>query len=164
MKDRTPQKPRPQRRTIAKKQTRATKKELQDAGYTPNVQVIMPIADFDTQEVDETVVALSPDHLSFHPSPGEKFKIATSFKEGGFLSAGVLSFPKGSSKSSRSAGVYALVFYVINGSLQVTIDDHSFVIGTGGQFFIPRGCQYDIKNVNNGESKAHFCHCKDSRD
>lgn len=108
------------------------------------------------------MVALSEDQHRPESIKGEKFLISTVFEEGEYLTAGILVFPPGAEKPSRNSAKHALVFYVISGTFQVTIHQSSFVIGTGGQFLVPRGNHYQIKSVYDQEGKLHFCHCKDT--
>ena len=110
------------------------------------------------------VIAISQDQLEPTLVKGEAFSIQTIFTEGGFLSSGVLVFPAKSEKPSRNSSKHALVFYVIEGTLEVSIHKSSFIATTGTQFIVPRGNQYALKSVWEGESRLFFCHCKDNRD
>jgi centromere protein C len=165
----TPQKPkvRPAQRKTTTQQTKRRKQvesDLEDSGYTPDVHVTAKVMDYDTHEEEERLLAISADQHTPEVVKGEKFAISTVFEEGTFLTAGILSFPPTVTKPSRNSAKHALVFYVINGVFQVTINQASFVIGTGGQFIVPRGNHYQLKNLHDQESKLHFCHCKDSRE
>lgn len=167
---RTPQKPRtrpsrPAQRTKQQpKKRKLVEDDLEDSGYAPDVHVTATVMDYDTHEEEERLLAISADQHTLDVVDGEQFSISTVFEEGTFLTAGILSFPPAVIKPSRNASKHALVFYVINGVFQVTINKTSFVIGTGGQFIVPRGNHYQLKNLHDQESKLHFCHCMDSRE
>lgn len=170
----TPQKPRPVRPSGSRRAQTTTLKsnkrrkeiedELEDEGFAPEVNVVAKVVDYDTHVEDERLLAISADQHTPEQVKGEKFSISTVFEEGNFLTAGILSFPPGVAKPSRNSAKHALVFYVITGTFQVTINQSSFVIGNGGQFIVPRGNHYQLKNLHDQEGKLHFCHCKDSRE
>lgn len=165
----TPQKPKarlaPRKTTTQQaKRRKQAEADLEDAGYSPDVHVTAKVMDYDTHEEEERLLAISADQHTPEVVKGEKFAISTVFEEGTFLTAGILAFPPAVTKPSRNSAKHALVFYVINGVFQVTINQASFVIGTGGQFIVPRGNHYQLKNLHDQESKLHFCHCKDSRE
>lgn len=164
----SPQKPKS--RTAARKsaskntaRSKAVENNLEAAGYVKDVEVISKVMDYDTHVEEERLLAISLDQHELRPVKDEQFLISTAFEESDFLSAGILSFPPGVKKPSRNSANYALVFYVINGSFQVNIGSSQFVIGTGGQFIVPRGNHYQLKNLHDQESKLHFCHCMDGR-
>lgn len=166
----TPQKPKqaPAKRkpagAAASKRRREVEEGLEDAGFVPGVNVVEAVIDYDTHEEEVRQLAIGSDQHVLEKCKGEQFSICTVFEEGHFLTSGVLSFPPGVSKPSRNSAGFALVFYVISGVFQVTIHDTQFVIGTGGQFMVPRGNHYSLKNVQDEEAKLHFVHCKDARE
>ncbi|RUP48913.1 Mif2/CENP-C like-domain-containing protein [Jimgerdemannia flammicorona] len=83
------------------------------------------------------------------------------FSEGEFMSSGIVLLPKGAEKPNKNSRASAMVFYVISGSVRVTIHKTTFVISTGGQFIVPRGNQYRIVNVANRESRLHFTQARE---
>lgn len=54
------------------------------------------------------------------------------------------------------------VFYVIEGTLEVTIHQNSFLVGAGSQFIVPRGNHYAIRSAWSRASRLFFAHCKDT--
>lgn len=165
--DRTPMKRRARsavqkKRSASSPKKRSIQDDLKQAGYGPKVNLTATIIDYDTHKQTQRLIAVSRDEHDPAPVPGEQFSISTVFEEGAFMSAGILCFPPGVEKPSRNSAKYALVFYVIEGIFDVTINQASFTIGTGGQFMVPRGNHYSIKSKFSGQGKLHFCHCMDS--
>lgn len=142
--------------------TIAVERALERAGYVPKINVTATVMDYDNECETERLIAISEDQHRPEPVPQEKFKISTVFEEGSFLTAGILIFPPGVEKPNRNSAKHALVFFVISGTFQVTINSTTFIIGVGGQFIVPRGNHYQIKSVYDKEGKLHFCHCKDT--
>lgn len=165
----TPQKPKPapakrKPSSAASKRRKEVEDGLESAGFVPGVNVVERVIDYDTHEEEDRQLAIGPDQHELEKCKGEQFSICTVFEEGHFLTSGILAFPPGVTKPSRNSAGFALVFYVISGVFQVTIHDAQFVIGTGGQFMVPRGNHYSLKNVHDEEAKLHFVHCKDARE
>lgn len=162
------------------KSKKVVEKALSNAGYQPQVEVNAIVMDYDqhceakrcklasdyifcdNNHVAAVVIGLSADQHKPEVVNGEKFLISTVFEEGSYLTAGVLVFPPGVQKPNRNSAKHALVFYVISGVFEVTIHHTSFVIGTGGQFIVPRGNHYQITSLPDEEGRLHFCHCKDT--
>lgn len=141
---------------------KVVEKALEKAGFVPKINVTTTVMDYDNECEIERLIAISEDQHHPEPVPQEEFKISTVFEEGSFLTAGILIFPPGVEKPNRNSAKHALVFYVISGTFQVTVNSTTFIIGTGGQFIVPRGNHYQIKSVYDKEGKLHFCHCKDT--
>lgn len=160
-KARTPQKARPRKATKPAKRKQQVEAALEEAGFARELSVVTQTVDYDTLNPEERMIAISLDQHTPSTPNKDGFSISTLFQEGAFLSAGMLFFPRGTGKAPRNSATHALVFCVVQGAFEVTVHETTFVIGPGGQFLVPRGNNYQINNVWDGDSKLHFCHCKD---
>jgi (S)-ureidoglycine aminohydrolase len=61
----------------------------------------------------------------------------------------------GSSKPETDAGVEAVIF-VVEGSLQLTIEGTAHQLEEGGYAFLPPGCDWSIKNTTEAEARFHW--------
>lgn len=108
------------------------------------------------------VLAISDNQEIKECFKNEEFYLKVFFREESFMSAGQLVFPIGSMKSNRNSANHVIYFYVIKGSVDVTINKTEFVAGIGISFFVPRGNQYQIIAKGTTESVLNFCYCSDN--
>ncbi|CAG8642246.1 15979_t:CDS:10 [Acaulospora morrowiae] len=90
-----------------------------------------------------------------------KYKLQKTFHEENFFSSGYVVIPKGCEKPKKSSGDSALVFVVIKGPVIFTISEQSFTVRDSGQFFVPRGNDYSIKNSSRYEARLFFVQGKE---
>lgn len=132
-------------------------------GFVPGVEFTGRAVNYDTNREEDRLIACGPEHTNPQLVEGEGFSIHTIFTEGGYISAGILSFPPGSNKPPRNSSKHALVFHVMQGSFKVTVHKETFVVGAGAHFIVPRGNQYALQSTwDDGASQLFFCHCRDS--
>lgn len=98
-------------------------------------------------------------NLSKTQTPG-KYSFQKVFSEGEFLASGVLDLPKNTMKPNKNSHKSAMIFVVLNGVVEVCVNKSIFTLADGGQFFVPRGNQYSVKNVGASEARLFFCHGK----
>lgn len=106
--------------------------------------------------------------LETHKSIGSgDYRFQKVFSEGDFIASGVLEISKGAEKPNKNSHASAMIFVVLVGHIQVTVNKTEFNLSKNGQFFVPRGKnllmignQYSIKNVGQSEAKIFFCHGK----
>ncbi|RHZ82715.1 hypothetical protein Glove_104g27 [Diversispora epigaea] len=85
-----------------------------------------------------------------------EYKHAKTFGEGDFFTSGFIAIPKGCEKPIKNSNASALVFVVMKGPVIFTIDEKSFVVKEGGEFFVPRGNDYGIKNSGRCEARLFY--------
>jgi len=129
------------------------------AGFKANVNFTGTVMDFDEHVEVDRLLALGPDNLNLNPVTNERFLIQSIFSEGGTLSSGILHFPPKAGKESRNSSNHCLICYVIEGSFQITIHQNVFIVGTGSQFIVPRGNQYNFKSLWDKDGRLFFSHC-----
>ncbi|KAG0342964.1 Centromere protein C [Podila horticola] len=78
----------------------------------------------------------------------------------GGLSSGVMKIEPDCEKPNRLAHAGTLIFYVTKGRVAVTINSSTFAVTIGGQFMVPRGNQYSIKNVGREDSIIFYARAK----
>ncbi|CAG8595804.1 1732_t:CDS:2, partial [Paraglomus occultum] len=119
------------------------------------------VIDFGTnKEIKRSIVATTA-MLNPIKSSGKAYKMQKLFNEGSFMAYGVVEIPRDTEKPSKSSKDTALVFYVAKGPVKVTIHKYTFHVGTGDQFFVPRGNYYTIKNENHYDIRLFWSSAKE---
>ena len=101
----------------------------------------VPIIDYCTQKERPECVAVTPDMLEPRGVRNEMYKFQKVFQDGGYMSVGLLVIPTRAEKPNRNCRESSMAFYVIEGKIKSTIHRTSFVLSTGGMFYVPRGKQ-----------------------
>ncbi|KAF9378068.1 hypothetical protein CPC16_011485 [Podila verticillata] len=78
----------------------------------------------------------------------------------GEISSGVMKIQPDCEKPNRRANAGTVIFYVTKGRVEVTINDCTFAVTTGGQFMVPRGNQYSIKNASRDDCTIFYARVK----
>ncbi|KAG0029465.1 hypothetical protein BGZ81_003763 [Podila clonocystis] len=91
------------------------------------------------------------------PESGYKHHMGLAF---GGLSSGVMKIEPDREKPNRLAHAGTVIFYVTKGRVTATINNSTFVVTAGGQFMVPRGNQYSIKNVSREDSIIFYARVK----
>lgn len=110
-------------------------------------------------------VAWAPDGGDFQststadddPSSIENFKVATLFNHNkDFTASGLLEFPYEGFKSLRNSGDCIFSFHVVNGLIEVTINNDKFVVTRGCSFEVPNANIYGFKNLGQNSARLFF--------
>ncbi|KAJ3273732.1 hypothetical protein HDV01_004011 [Terramyces sp. JEL0728] len=165
----------PVRRTKTKNRIRV-KKEYEESEIAPEpvpseIEVMNYVnKQFEFQSNNDLTkeIAVTPNMLETHKSIGSgDYRFQKVFSEGDFIASGVLEISKGAEKPNKNSHASAMIFVVLVGHIQVTVNKTAFNLSRNGQFFVPRGIhhltlgnQYSIKNVGQSEAKIFFCHGK----
>jgi centromere protein C len=109
-----------------------------------NTIVWRPEYDWDPPGLDEEVevapeqVAVSGRAIETREIRNASFKFAKTLSLP-FFGAGVVDLPPGSEKRPKNSRKMYMAFFVYTGKVKVTVNEASFRIGRGGQWFVPRG-------------------------
>ncbi|KAG0642542.1 Mif2/CENP-C like-domain-containing protein [Tuber brumale] len=73
-----------------------------------------------------------------------------------FFGTGMIEIPPGGIKRTKNSGKMHLVFYLLQGKVQVQVGETTFRVRGGGQFMVPRGNLYSIENPYDVQAKMFF--------
>ncbi|CUS10023.1 unnamed protein product [Tuber aestivum] len=73
-----------------------------------------------------------------------------------FFGTGMIEIPPGGIKRTKNSGKMHLVFYLLQGKVQVQVGETMFRVRSGGQFMVPRGNLYSIENPYDVQAKMFF--------
>lgn len=99
------------------------------------------------------------DHLieSSDPELAENFKVATLFNEDrDFIACAMLELPVDGFKLLRSSAGSVYIFHVVDGEVEVTLNDLKFVVTRGCSFEVPRANIYGFKNLGSDAATLFF--------
>ncbi|KAK9320939.1 Mif2/CENP-C like-domain-containing protein [Lipomyces orientalis] len=116
--------------------------ELSDANNDSEPdEVIGEVNDFmDDEKIVKRRLAVSGQAIPFLQTASSSFKFAKTFDEpGGFMASGMVLIPVRGEKGSRPSRHNALAFCVVEGYVEVTIQDTVFRLRRGGHTIVPRG-------------------------
>ncbi|KAK9377026.1 Mif2/CENP-C like-domain-containing protein [Lipomyces chichibuensis] len=116
--------------------------ELSDvANESEPDEVVGEVNDFmDDEKIVKRRLAVSGHAIPFLQTASSTFKFAKTFDEpGGFMASGMVLLPVHGEKGSRPSRHNALAFCVVEGHVEVTIQDTMFRLRRGGHTIVPRG-------------------------
>ncbi|KAJ3050238.1 hypothetical protein HK097_008786 [Rhizophlyctis rosea] len=134
--------------------------------FTPVTRPEVTVLDYFTgEEVEQRIIA-TPEMLNPRTVGSGDFKFQKVFGEGSFCASGVLVLEKGGEKPNKNSGHCAMmvilqIFVILKGEIEATVHKTTFVVTAGGQFFVPRGNQYRLRNVGKSEGRIFFCHARE---
>ncbi|KAG0228429.1 hypothetical protein BGW42_002221 [Actinomortierella wolfii] len=137
--------------------------DAQDAGEEGFQQVGENLAEtvqYGTDDIVLREIAITKSMYKFTEVQSGGYSFFPSFRDGGFMSSGIMKFPVGGVKPNKNSNASSMVFYVVRGKVKVTIYKTTFVLASGGSFHVPRGNQYKIENVARKESVLCFFQAK----
>lgn len=121
--------------------------EEEPGAVVTNTIVWRPEYDWDPPALDEEVevapeqVAVSAQAIETREIRNASFRFAKTLSLP-FFGAGVVDLPPGSEKRPKNSRKMYMAFFVYAGRVLVTVNEASFRIGRGGQWFVPRGELY----------------------
>ena len=83
-------------------------------------------------------------------------------KDKDFFAAGLLDLPPGAAKTRRSSKRNLMFFCVYQGYVEIDISDNVFRLRRGAQFIVPRGNDYEIRNVGVNPARLFFSQVTDT--
>ncbi|KAI1765859.1 Mif2/CENP-C like-domain-containing protein [Hypoxylon sp. FL1150] len=114
----------------------------------------MPVDDDDV-EVAEEELAISEAAIQLKDIKDATFRFAKTLTMP-FFGSGVVDMPPGSEKRTKNSRKMQMVFFVHQGSVEVTVASTEFRIGKGGMWFVPRGNHYSIANNTERPARIFF--------
>lgn len=83
-------------------------------------------------------------------------------KDKDFFAAGLLDLPPGAAKTRRSSKRNLMFFCVYQGYVEVDVSENVFRLRRGAQFMVPRGNDYEIRNVGANNARLFFSQVTDT--
>ncbi|KAI6088965.1 Mif2/CENP-C like-domain-containing protein [Hypoxylon rubiginosum] len=106
-------------------------------------------------EVAEEELAISEAAIQLKDIKDATFRFAKTLTMP-FFGSGVVDMPPGSEKRTKNSRKMQMVFFVHQGSVEVTVANTEFRIGKGGMWFVPRGNHYSIANNTERSARIFF--------
>ncbi len=107
------------------------------------------------------VVAFSNKKIPYNQVKNANFELAILFDENKeFTASGMIKIPPGGVKSKKLSGDTYFVFYVVEGRIEITLNDQTFVCRKGASFEVPMGNFYSFDNKWKKECKLFFSQSK----
>lgn len=78
------------------------------------------------------------------------------------FASGVLDLPIGGYKPPKPSRHNTMFFLIFTGYVEIRINDITFKLRKGGQFTVPRGNFYEIRNIGKREARLFFSQCTDT--
>ncbi|KAK9240341.1 Mif2/CENP-C like-domain-containing protein [Lipomyces kononenkoae] len=127
-------------------------------------EVVGEVNDFmDDEKIVKRRLAVSGHSIPFLQTASSSFKFAKTFDEpGGFMASGMVLLPVHGEKGSRPSRHNALAFCVVEGHVEVTIQDTVFRLRRGGHTIVPRGNYYSLRNVGSKKAMLFFTQSTDT--
>ncbi|KAG4100953.1 hypothetical protein H8356DRAFT_986354 [Neocallimastix lanati (nom. inval.)] len=116
--------------------------------------------DIYTKKESKKRIAVTQKMLKPQPVNNSSYRFTKIFSEDLIFATGLLLFPKDSFKPNRNSKDNILLFFVMTGEIEVQIHKTSFTVYAGDHFMVPKGNQYQIKNLKDVDSKVWFVQCK----
>ncbi|SPO03934.1 uncharacterized protein DNG_06617 [Cephalotrichum gorgonifer] len=114
-----------------------------------------PPADGDHVGVAEDRLALSNEGTVTRDIRNATFRFAKTMNLS-FMGSGVVDLAPDAEKKPKNSRKMQMVFFVFYGKVLVTVNESEFRISAGGQFFVPRGNYYSIKNDYDRPARLFF--------
>ncbi len=139
--------------------------DAREANWVKDKSLTIPVFDGPGSEKQiERTVAWAPDqskNITIIRNRKEYFKIKTLFDQDvEFSGAGILELPVNSRKSVKSNEDTYFVFYVIDGTMEVSLSHNVFIVSRGSSFEIPMGNFYRFENRCDKPVKLFFVQSK----
>ncbi|CAO3567106.1 unnamed protein product [Mortierella alpina] len=131
-------------------------------GFTQGIDQQFECIDQATGTIAVRALAESKEAMRFQDVPGGHYQYHRGLEDEDTISSGIVRIPGQGTKPNKNASASSVVYYVIQGTVQVTIYKSTVVLHRGGRFLVPRGNQYMIKNLSRKECLLFFAQSKSS--
>ncbi|KAJ3097265.1 hypothetical protein HDU97_005039 [Phlyctochytrium planicorne] len=126
---------------------------------------LIPAKNFLTDETEDMVVACSKEMVN--PSTlvdreANEYHYQRTFTLSNFVGTGILLFQPGGTKSRKATMETTVVFYVMAGEIEVTLNESTIKVAAAGHCIVPRGNYYSLKNVYDGDTLLFFVQCRET--
>ncbi|KAL0062628.1 mitotic fidelity of chromosome transmission-related protein [Marasmius tenuissimus] len=118
------------------------------------------VFDWATKQLLEKRIACPPSKVTTQRAAGAEWEFQKIFGDEQFIAAGQLLIPPKRSKPSKTTKDNTYVFCIMEGAVNVKINETSIILCTGGMFMVPRGNQYFIENISNRPARLFFAQAR----
>ncbi|KAK3828135.1 MAG: Mif2/CENP-C like-domain-containing protein [Benniella sp.] len=108
-----------------------------------------------------TCIAEFQDQVQFQDVAEGQYQLHRGLEDNS-ISSGIIKIPRSGQKPNVNAFKSTVIFHVLKGRVKATIHKYTFTVGPGGSFMVPRGNQYMIENLSQGECTLFFAQSKDA--
>ncbi|TFK63356.1 hypothetical protein BDN72DRAFT_826706 [Pluteus cervinus] len=127
-----------------------------EEGWDDNTDTQGIVLDFESKEKVQRRIAFTASMIDPRPIANQEWSFQKIFGDGEFIAAGQLLIPPHVRKPSKGAKDNTYIFYVIEGAINLKVNDTSLVLCAGGMFMVPRGNSYFIENICDRDVKIFF--------
>ncbi|KAF9945563.1 hypothetical protein BGZ72_001217, partial [Mortierella alpina] len=121
---------------------------LREQGFIQGSNQQFECVDQATGTIVVRALAESKDAMQFQDVPGGHYQYHRGLEDEDTISSGIVRIPGQGTKPNKNASASSVVYYVIQGTVQVTIYKSTVILHRGGRFLVPQGNQYMIKNLS----------------
>ncbi|KAI6778803.1 Centromere protein-like protein [Emericellopsis cladophorae] len=114
-----------------------------------------PPGDEEPVDISEEEIAISGEAVQTREIRDATFKFAKTLTMP-FMGAGIVDLPPGAVKRPKNSRKMHMVFFVHTGKVSVAVNETEFAISAGGQWFVPRGNYYTIRNEYSQPARIFF--------
>ncbi|KAK1230975.1 mitotic fidelity of chromosome transmission- protein [Marasmius sp. AFHP31] len=118
------------------------------------------VIDWTTKQLVEKRIACPPSKVATQKAGGAEWEFQKIFGDEQFIAAGQLLIPPKGRKPSKTTKDNTYVFCIMEGAVNVKINETSIILCTGGMFMVPRGNQYFIENISNRPARLFFAQAR----
>ncbi|KAF9366258.1 hypothetical protein BGX34_004709 [Mortierella sp. NVP85] len=108
-----------------------------------------------------TCIAEFQDQVQFQDVAEGQYQLHRGLEDNS-ISSGIIKIPRNGQKPNVNAFMSTVIFHVLKGRVKATVHKYTFTVGPGGSFMVPRGNQYMIENLSQGECTLFFAQSKDA--
>ncbi|KAK7047302.1 mitotic fidelity of chromosome transmission-related protein [Paramarasmius palmivorus] len=114
------------------------------------------VIDWRTKELVEKRIACLAKNVSPQQANNSEWLFQKIFGDEQFIAAGQLVIPVDARKPNKTTKDNTYVFCILEGAVNVKINDLSRVLCQGSMFMVPRGNQYFIENISKRPARLFF--------
>lgn len=134
-----------------------------ESEWQETMVVEAPVRKFENpQEFVKKVLAIPSTAYEPREVVGQGIFFQKTLSEEPHFAAGVLDIPTGAGKPMKPSKQNTMFFFIFTGYVEIRIADNLFKLRKGGQFTVPRGNFYEIRNVGQKDARLVFSQCTDT--
>ncbi|KAJ6604173.1 Mif2/CENP-C like-domain-containing protein [Mycena vulgaris] len=135
-----------------------------EAGWDDETDPQAVVADYRSGASVTRRVAFTAKMFKPTPAAGNSWFFEKTFSDGDFVAAGQIKIPAKGRKPSKGTKDNTYIFFVVEGAVNVVVNETSVVLASGGMFMVPRGNSYFIENIADRDAKIFFTQARKMRD
>ncbi|KAL0575895.1 mitotic fidelity of chromosome transmission-related protein [Marasmius crinis-equi] len=118
------------------------------------------VIDWKTKLPVEKRIACPPSKVDTQKAGNAEWEFQKIFGDEQFIAAGQLLIPEKGRKPSKTTKDNTYVFCILEGAVNVKINETSIILCQGGMFMVPRGNQYFIENIGTRPARLFFAQAR----